>query len=704
MTEYQKIENKLRPLGWKRQTCSGDHFRFTKEGNPNAIIVPFTLSKEGRAVKNMYAYIRRIEPMFPIGRQDHMLKKAAGGDIPEEEAVPEGIPWWALPGAPVRWTAAEDRNWELLDNPDSVMSHMYVVDGYKETSDGVLVVIRSALEGNGTTVCFPVGLGDIDAWELKPCAGCGRMLPENRLSVGDDDRVYCRECMDKPTSGVESREKTVAAGGSKSVTDKIADTNPLMKSTLDVLRPLKDVRICDLEPKQREIILGALKSAVSLMGSKEKKALRRDYPDAMDYLDGFDADTRVDDRMSPYEAWKKSVCDLVDMLWFHGEKTDQDAHEALRRRYFSANYTVKPLKNRKVRSKNVANVISVTTNDRDVAIGFWSASDIFLYNFSRALPGLPVFLLVNCPSAGVRQYAVPMWGDDYADLLGILEANVQKAEDACLSRARLNLLVPSVNGLAKSLKERVESHGAGVGKNTEFALEIGVRPQDGERFSEARPVFHLYVGLTGDDAGRFDDIVSDFRDGDRVDAPIDIRIADIEGGRHVTLDFTSPYTYPDGAFADDGPRDEPEGGDDDGVVLTLRRGKDGLAYVTGFDDTEENRVFLSACLCASAEEDGMYRDVYRRAISMFRNAAAERPDIKEKLDELVGDDKNTNDNPKSNNTMDKKTVLDRVNPASENPALREISTRELLKELKARGAEFQGLAITVRQEVSFDEI
>lgn len=50
--------------------------------------------------------------------------------------------------------------------------------------------------------------------------------------------------------------------------------------------------------------------------------------------------------------------------------------------------------------------------------------------------------------------------------------------------------------------------------------------------------------------------------------------------------------------------------------------------------------------------------------------------------------------------------LDAVNPNSSNPAMKDFTTRELLKELKERGVTFEGISVPViiRQAVSLDEI
>ena len=97
MTEYQKIENALIPLGWTPEIRNGDHVRFTKEGITQYITVYKNITDKGRALQNAYAEIRRAEPRFPLGRQAHML---GGEETNTEPIVPEGVPSWMVPGAP----------------------------------------------------------------------------------------------------------------------------------------------------------------------------------------------------------------------------------------------------------------------------------------------------------------------------------------------------------------------------------------------------------------------------------------------------------------------------------------------------------------------------------------------------------------------------------------------------------------------------
>ena len=61
-------------------------------------------------------------------------------------------------------------------------------------------------------------------------------------------------------------------------------------------------------------------------------------------------------------------------------------------------------------------------------------------------------------------------------------------------------------------------------------------------------------------------------------------------------------------------------------------------------------------------------------------------------------------NPKINDNMPNTDFLDAANPSSPDQALAPVSTRNLLKELKRRGVEFENLTITVKKSIDMNEI
>ena len=54
--------------------------------------------------------------------------------------------------------------------------------------------------------------------------------------------------------------------------------------------------------------------------------------------------------------------------------------------------------------------------------------------------------------------------------------------------------------------------------------------------------------------------------------------------------------------------------------------------------------------------------------------------------------------------MPQNDILDQFNPQSNYPFLATVSTRDLLKELKARGVSFDNLAITVKKAIDINDI
>ena len=62
------------------------------------------------------------------------------------------------------------------------------------------------------------------------------------------------------------------------------------------------------------------------------------------------------------------------------------------------------------------------------------------------------------------------------------------------------------------------------------------------------------------------------------------------------------------------------------------------------------------------------------------------------------------ENNEKTSIMENTSYLDKTNPASPNPDGGKLTTRQLLKELRLRGVNFDNLTITVRQEINLDEI
>ena len=219
MTDYQKIETELIRLGWTKRQGNGDHVKFTKPDVPHIISVSRAISSGGRSYNNMLADIRRWEPMSTLGRQTKSKMKQMSEDISssiklmtEEEKAYSQTKKYIYPGASVRYTAPEGKDYRLLNDEGTVMSQEYVVREIQHGSEMSLYVkapddiITISLGDEPPIEVFP---DDIESYDLITCTGCGRTVPASHLYQAtpditereqeNDDEIFftCDSCMAK---------------------------------------------------------------------------------------------------------------------------------------------------------------------------------------------------------------------------------------------------------------------------------------------------------------------------------------------------------------------------------------------------------------------------------------------------------------------------------------------------------------------------
>ena len=688
MTEYKKIENELLSLGWTCVQGDGDHMKFSKEGINQKMTIPRSLSDDGRALKNTYASIRRLEPRFVLGRQEHML----GSDekTAHEEVVPEGIPDWIQIGTSVRWTAPEGHDWSRIGNEDAVMNKRYVVTGFKETDDGPMIVIKdSESDEDG----FAVSPSDVAVWSLGVCDGCGQTVPESCLKEEAEGKHLCEKCAaEQACKSLPVQEEPVKL----SLSEKLAQKDPLLGGVVDVLKTLVGVDISQVDEEVRAKAVGAVLLSFPVLSPKAKKALKNDYGDVLDAIKAYAGEAVPEEPITPKSAWVSAVDRFVTHVFDGVQRTDdwEDKCEAFRKKVFSSvTYPVKPLKDRKLRRKNVAYIVSLDTNDYGLATTIWSCCDVFILAFSKVFEGFPVVLLVKCPKAGLHQYAVNYLDRD----LDILEANLPNSEKDGLSRLHLSRLIPPKDSVYRQAASIAAKVGLEPGFNTGLSVSYDVMPSDKHPFAEAKPILTIEIVLVNEAASLYGATVEAFKKDETIVGPVSVRITNADTGESYACESYSAYQYPVGVFDDD-EQDETDGeGGKAGTVLFALRSVNGT-FEADWEDTEDNRKMVVAALCASAEQVDGVRDLYSSAIDLFRSAAESVPELKEKYDALIG----KNDKKSEKNMED--NILDRTNPDSELDGLGNVTTRALLKELKLRGVEFDNLTITVRKSISMDEI
>lgn len=207
MSEYEKIEKELLPLGWTVKPGRGDHMMFTKEGVPHTIMVSKSLTCQ--AYKNVLSDIRRWEPASTLGKPSQSKDKAkespADASV-QEEVLPDRYSFIKV-GNQVRYVKPEERDYSRLQDPSSVMNIPYKVIAIRNngmskdavTSTDDRIILDSVGDGIKSHT-FEVKIDDIDAWELRTCSKCKRSMPANMEGwvnsvVKGKEYDFCPDCM-----------------------------------------------------------------------------------------------------------------------------------------------------------------------------------------------------------------------------------------------------------------------------------------------------------------------------------------------------------------------------------------------------------------------------------------------------------------------------------------------------------------------------
>lgn len=215
MTEYTKIHNELKLLGWTPEQGKGDHIIFRKAGKEN-IVVSMQVSDASRAFKNCLADIRSKEPDFRLGkpsRKKGLQAQEDTGNIPADSELEMTAP---MAPETKQYDRAFVRNYKWISAGTKVVmaenaGEIYTVTGI-ESSDGRNVledtdIIHLLSETGAETQVFPE---DIDCASQRKCTVCGQYRPMNWFGTWyktEEKRNTCRECL-QPAKTEESTEAT----------------------------------------------------------------------------------------------------------------------------------------------------------------------------------------------------------------------------------------------------------------------------------------------------------------------------------------------------------------------------------------------------------------------------------------------------------------------------------------------------------------
>ena len=693
MTEYQKIENELKSLGWNQKPGSGDHIKFVKDGINDFIVVSRSIGTEGRALKNTYSQIRKVEPRFSLKRQDHMLEQQ---EEEVETIIPPDVPAWMLPGTAVRWTEPEKNNFELLAEPTSIMNRKYIVAGYKQAEKEHMVVIHS--EEQELDEMFPVFPSELASWELQKCDVCGKSLPKDRILFNyKTKKNYCYKCFTEQTSNIAGTSNKTVEKPAKNIDSQFRnylDENLELKTLFDSINEnLQNKRIMDMSKEELKQLDKEIEEMMERIDPKFKKFLLKKNS-VLANIKKF----LLPAKLSVYDAWKSalslinSMDPYFDSFDIHNKK--QEAKKIISeidKKYYSTTYSIENLKNKSTKT-NCGTVIHIKTQYQNVALELYKKSDLLFREMKKAFPdNTNLYLLIDCVQANIYQYIIDTKEDRdcYKEKLETLTKCIPENLQEDLSRARLYLELPTYDTVNKELSEIFETFS---NDDLSWRIEPSVRPCDEELFETAKAIYNIrlicYNGIY--------DAVCKMLEYAALMSPATIRVIDRDETKCDDYDFTRNFKFEDKEA--DKKLIEPE------TVLLIRKSieKDGSVTYPIFtaDNKEQWKEDFINFLISSA---GVSQDFHRMYITALKNFADKADNDKQlaiKWSEML---KIINKNNKTNNDMNEEIL----NACNENAVIEElasVSTRELLKELRARGVEFEKISITVRKDIDINSL
>lgn len=700
MSEFELIHDELVSLGWTPEQGKGDHVKFKKSGVRQPITVSRSINSAGRSYKNTLSNIRQQEPAFSLGKSsksmEKLVAKTRAEDVrslsqlspAEREAV---MPFLFIEvGGAVRYSKPENFDYSKLSEEGSVMNIMYIVreivDG--KGSQGFVVAgdrIRVS-ESNGSHE-FEAAADDFDAWDLRECPECGRSFPVNRFRPAVDPLLpsWCDDCLASARKrAAEAMKDTL---GNIDVRQSIDDADEFSGFSAGLRAELKKypgVPVMYLPKGLRDRMNEEMDSVGEKMNFTAAQQKRFDKA-----MRSFGIPTVAS--KTPYECWMTFLRG-VKFLVENAEKkkgTPKNRRDALAKGILNSSYTLDTL--------GGMTVVNIVAGSGDAAVAIMSSSQSFYNAFDDIYPEKNYCMRVRYPKGGLDQYV------SCAGVHRGIGAALEKELDAAEYGGRCEV-VRILSRLCSY--EEMEQKGNVI---LDGLADKGLLGADERGHVDVRGVFcrRLYK-----------------------ETP--------DGREHVYLDVFAMiprlvFTFDDveapelvEKFADDGLRKafldaaKAELGDEVEVAvvpLSLcgddNHGDDSLLEPRKtYEHTCTKDVHLRLPFelwtelerrCESSDDDECALDDY--ILDILKDVLGGR------VPEAAPAPVPSTDNESSTtlNTdccMPEFSSLDAKNPTSTVEAFKDVTTRELLRELKSRGVQFEGLSVpvVVRQTVNLDEI
>ena len=710
MTLYQQLEKDLLKCGWNVEQGKGDHMKFTKPGVPTIVTISRSISGRGCALQNCLARIRKFEPNF---WRDRTVV------VPEEETIDYGafpdIKPWMYPGETVRWTAAEGRDYSKLSDPGSVMNTRYVVVEVVPVGENEPGKARLTISPDGDDDReFQVSPEDIDAWETGVCCVCGKTKPVNRLCTHGEEYV-CPGCV-ATLVAKKKRVETPQVELPETREEEIPDS-PGFRIIKEIRDEYRGIPFAELP----EEAMARLRDGVSKLSARERRAFKKAAPTMFASLVSPE---KKEEKVYPYDAWRKFAAELVARKRPGCPRKYQDM---LSNVLANAHYT---LRNKVIAGETMA-VYDIMVDDYDLLLDIWSMGKTLFFEMMKAHKDSDIYFRLCCQKHNIFQYVVPPCGEHVRKLVDWLVSVVPEKERNQLSRASLDSSVADIVALRKKvigcIKEAAPDLCGEDDCNFAVRVYLALRDCDRERFEDALPYCDIDVeyNVSVYDA----EMISKIRQ----------RILETDFGAPYAISFTGYKKSDRGEvtecfgdyFADSDcagkvfravmERNEVYGPELGQILFKVAHEDDGIClHLSGINketEPEEYREYSEKLtgvfseIISNFDEPDILRVALRAAFDrvvgkLYNVEESRRKEILSFWDIRLESDTNNenNRNKQNNNTVTMNNYLDFTNPDAENQAAGALTTRELLRELKARGVSFDNLQITIKSNINIDEI
>lgn len=333
-------------------------------------------------------------------------------------------------------------------------------------------------------------------------------------------------------------------------------------------------------------------------------------------------------------------------------------------------------------------------------------------------------MLLSCPKAEFKQYIVNNNHCDGSEMIKTLRKATGE-DESCFRRSLMDAQMPVMGELFDKVNNAAEEVSSENKPRIHFIRSV--REEDEQNIETARAFYKADIVLD-EKTIKNGDLETYRKNLEKklhevlAGQPVSMKIttvADLRNDGTIDKDrknfFTEDYfkNSPHESFAAPSvvPALLPVGFENNKCLLRIYMDRTGdiVAESHTPKDKEEKIQFCSAIGIGINKliQAGDYNVLtgFIAGLSIFRDSIKNNDEALKSFDESIAKITESNDNndTKENETMET-NYLDRNNPGSDNQAAGLLTTRELLKELSGRGVTFDGLAITIKQDIDINAI